>query len=239
MTGVLYGAEAFFVLDRQVTDSENLRDIHGHLNVLVKAMPGLSIEGSATAVIKEANKEEGQKLECTFHGDFLLKQNPSSFEEALKVYRELPQLLGGGKNENTVAKKVWLYPLVKLDSNGARIIRQISVHLVNQTQKCLEDLEDVVMRSNDLMRYEVYSSFHGIQEQLSNFKGLFSEYKTNFTRSLTTLLPQIRGGGESETKLAALFEACLASPFSHHQLSSWLNGKEREIKVLTQYLATL
>ena len=54
-----------------------------------------------------------------------------------------------------------------------------------------------------------------------------------------TLLPQIRGGGESETKLDALFEACLASPFSHHRLSSWLNGKEREIEVLTQYLATL
>ena len=85
VTGVLYGAEAFFVFDRQVLENEDLREIHGHLNVLVKAMPNLSIEGSASVGIKEANKGETKKLECKFHGDFLLKQNPSTFEDALTI----------------------------------------------------------------------------------------------------------------------------------------------------------
>ena len=133
VTGVLYGAEAFFIFDRHVTESENYRDIHGHLKVLIRALPGLNVEGTANVGIKETEREDLKRFECKFYGDFLLKQNPSTFEEAIKVYRELPQLLGSEKNENTVAKKVWLYPLSKIDSKAARIVREISSSLVNQT----------------------------------------------------------------------------------------------------------
>jgi len=38
VTGILYGAEAFFVFDREVTHSDNYRDIHGNMEVFVKAL---------------------------------------------------------------------------------------------------------------------------------------------------------------------------------------------------------
>ena len=234
VTGVLYGAEAFFVFDRHVEENENYRDIHGRLKVLVKALPGLNVEGSADVGIKQSEREELRKFQCRFYGDFLLKQNPSTFEEAIKVYGELPQLLGSEKNENTVAKKVWLYPLSKLDSKAAQIVRQISSNLINLTQHVTEDLHEAVMRSNDLKKFEVCLSFRGIQEQLSMFKELVGEYKADFTKSLTIVLPKIRGGGAEEAELAALLKTNHASPFSHHFLTSWLDGKEREIKVLTE-----
>jgi len=101
VTGVLYGAEAFFVFDRQVSESESYRDIHGRVEAMVKALPSIDLEigGSAEVGIKQGEKEEASKFECTFYGDFLLKKNPSTFEEAVQVYRELPQLLGLGRPE--------------------------------------------------------------------------------------------------------------------------------------------
>ena len=39
VTAVLYGAEAFFIFDREVSQGENYRDIHGRMEVLIKAMP--------------------------------------------------------------------------------------------------------------------------------------------------------------------------------------------------------
>ena len=95
------------------------------------------------------------------------------------------------------------------------------------------------MRSNDLKKYEVCLSFRGIQEQLSMFRKLVGEYKADFTKSLMIVLPQIRGGGAEEAELAALLKANHASPFSHRFLTSWLDGKEREIKVLTEYLQSM
>lgn len=241
VTGVLYGAEAFFVFDRQVSESESYRDIHGRVEAMVKALPSIDLEigGSAEVGIKQGEKEEASKFECTFYGDFLLKKNPSTFEEAVQVYRELPQLLGLESGENTVAKKVWLYPLSKLDSKAAQIVREISSNLVNQAQSILEDMHEVEMRSNDLMKYEVYFNFQGIRKQLSSFKGMAVEYRTDFTKCLTALLPQIRGGGTEETELATLYKAMHASPFSHLRLTSWLDGKEREVKVLKGYLESM
>ena len=239
VTGVLYGAEAFFVFDRQVSESESFSEIHGHVEAMVKVLPSLQIEGSADVGIKQVEKEETSKFDCTFYGDFLLRKNPSTFEEAVKVYKELPQLIGVESGENTVAKKVWLYPLSKLDSKPAQIVREISSSVVNQAQRFLESMHEVEMRSNDLMKSDMYVKFQGIRKQLSSFKGMVVEYKTDFMEHLTDLLPKIRGGGTEEKKLATLYKAMHASPFNDQQLTSWLDGKEGEVNVLTGYLGSL
>ena len=236
VTGILYGAEAFFVFDRDLTHSDNYRNVHGKMEVLVKALPGISdIKGSANIDINHKDKQEVDRFHCTFYGDVILDENPSTFQDAVKVYKELPQLFGES-GAKAVAKQVWLYPLNKLDSKAAQMVREISTSLVKQTQQFLEIFHIMQMRSNDHIKTKVYDYFPGYQYQLSQFREMISEFIVDFMKQIAAILPRIRGGGLEEEKLAELLRSVHQSPFNEGSLSKWLDAKETEIKVLSQYI---
>ena len=240
VTAALYGADAFFTFDREVSSKEKYRDIHGSLQIMIKKLPSISIEGHGELDMKDNEKNEVKKFQCRFHGDFILPENPTTFEEAVKVYKQLPQILAGdAKGSKFIPQKVWLYPLCKLDSKAAKLVREISVGLVNQMQKLLENLQDFRMQANDMKNMEIYLNFPGIQEQLSRFTEMVSEYETDLARKVSKLLPQIRGGGAEEAKLADVFKENHASPFNHQRLSTFLQGKVQERKLLETYTSSL
>ena len=156
----------------------------------------------------------------------------STFEQAVKLCKELPKLL----SENNSPIEVWLYPLSKLNAKVLPIAQGISAGLVAQTQDFMEAMHKLEMRTSDLMNSEVCTYFVIIKEQLSCFKRRITAYKVDFAKNLATLIPKIRGGVEKEDELSKCFREKDASPFSHERLSSWIKGKESEVKVLKKYL---
>ncbi|CAL8238714.1 unnamed protein product, partial [Lota lota] len=129
VTGILYGAQAFFVFDREVSEKEDRQDIEGNLKVLIQKIPTLKIEGQGSLDMADTDIAKVDKFSCKFHGDFNLEKHPVSFQEAIEVYQSLPKLLGTN-GENAVPQKVWLMPLKTLDSAAAQLVRQISDRLV-------------------------------------------------------------------------------------------------------------
>ncbi|KAM4552245.1 uncharacterized protein PAE49_015729 [Odontesthes bonariensis] len=234
VTGVLYGAQAFFVFDCDKTDNQSQQDIQGNLKVMIKQIPCLSVEGEGKLSMKEEDVKKVENFSCKFHGDFLLKKTPTSFQDAVEVYQSLPGLLGA-KGENAVPMKVWLYPLTNLDSKAAKLVRQISVGLVQDAQRVLEDLSELEMRCNDALKTTAAQQFPQIVKKIKRFKKMCGQSKLEFQRILSTKLPSIRGGGEEEAVLAEILEKRLSSPFNSNSLSQWMDCKEREISILKSF----
>ncbi|XP_062391069.1 stonustoxin subunit alpha-like [Sardina pilchardus] len=200
VTAILYGAQAFFVFDREVSSNENHQDIQGSLQATIKVIPMVSIEGQASLKMTETEQQEADKFNCTFHGDFALENNPVSFQDAIKVYSHLPRLLGEN-GEHAVPMRVWLYPLKNVDSAAATLVREISIGLVRQSQHILDEIDEADVQCQDLMKDEIAILFSEITTKLRKFKGLISEYKKVFQKKLCQLLPAIRGGGTEEQEL--------------------------------------
>ncbi|XP_040911620.1 uncharacterized protein LOC121193414 [Toxotes jaculatrix] len=234
VTGILYGAQAFFVFDREVSKNEDHQDIEGNLKVMIKKIPSFAIEGEGSLKMEEKDKANVEKFSCRFHGDFSLEKNPVSFQDAVEVYQSLPKLLGAS-GENAVPVKVWLLPLTSLDSSAARLVRQISIGLVQEAQRVLEDFSELEMRCNDAMRTTTAQQFPQICKKLKSFKEMCSEFKLEFQRTLSKKLPSIRGGGEEESVLAEILNRRHSSPFSSKNLNEWMDCKEREICVLKSF----
>ncbi|CAK6980737.1 uncharacterized protein LOC121908068 [Scomber scombrus] len=175
-----------------------------------------------------------EKFSCKFHGDFSLKKTPTTFQDAVQVYQSLPQLLGTN-GENAVPMKVWLLPLVTLDSSAAQLVRQISIRLVQESQSVLEDFSELEMRCNDAIRTTTAQQFPQIGKKLKTFKEFCSEFKLQFQRTLAEKLPPIRGGGEEEAVLAEILKRRHSSPFNSKSLNEWMDCKEREICILKSY----
>ncbi|XP_056246295.1 uncharacterized protein LOC130178251 [Seriola aureovittata] len=234
VTGILYGAQAFFVFDREVSEKEDHQDIQGNLKVMIKKIPLLAIEGEGSLKMEDKDRATVDKFSCKFHGDFSLKKNPVSFQDAVEVYQSLPKLLGAN-GENAVPMKVWLLPLTILDSSAAQLVRQISIRLVQEAQSVLEDFSELAMRCNDAMRTTTAQQFPQIGKKLKSFKEMLSEFKLELQRKLAKKLPSIRGGGEEEAVLAEILKKRHSSPFNSKNLNEWMDCKDGELCILKSF----
>ncbi|XP_068196990.1 verrucotoxin subunit beta-like [Antennarius striatus] len=231
VTAIVFGAQAFFVFDREVSDKEDHQDIEGNLKVIIKQLPSLAVEGQGSLKLVSDDKANVNKFSCKFFGDFSLQKSPTTFEDAIQVYQSLPSLLGPN-GENAVPMRVWLLPLSSLDTSAAKLVRQISIRIIQESQSVLEDFSELEMRCNDLLKTSTTQQFPQVGKKIKTFRELCSEYKQNFQQSLAKKLPLIRGGGEEESVLAEILMKRHSSPFNSKGLHEWVDFKEREIYIL-------
>ena len=66
-----------------------------------------------------------------------------------------------------------------------------------------------------------------------------AEFKLDFVKQLSHILPQVRGGTLGEKKLASFLSKVQESPFNKESITNWLNFKEGELNTLSQYLDVL
>ncbi|XP_067284779.1 stonustoxin subunit beta-like [Pseudorasbora parva] len=238
VTAVLYGAQAFMVFDRRLSEEEKKQEIEGALNIMVKSLPGFSIEGKGAVEMTDSDKKRAESIDCTFHGDFRLDQNPTTFIEALDVYKKLPTILK--KNpKNAVPIKAWLYPLSKLDTKAARLEREITTRLVSKIEGIMEELGEVERTCNDLSRNTLVNFFSDVQERLRLFQNSFSIYQTVLMKAVARVLPAIRGGEMKEKSLEDIQKIHYNSPFSADRLNQWLEDVKSELNHLTLYTRML
>ncbi|XP_064879486.1 uncharacterized protein LOC135573735 [Oncorhynchus nerka] len=235
VTALLYGAQAFFVFDQEVSSGENHQDIHGNLQATIKKIPLMSIEGQGNLKMSEEEQRETNKFNCTFHGDLALENNPVTFGDAIKVYAGLPRLLGNN-GEHAVPVTVWLYPLKNLDSAAAQLVRQISVSLVCRAQRILDGLDNTDVQCQDMMKEDMAIKFPELKAKLNKFRDLCSEYKLVFQKGLCNVLPNIRGGGMEEEELIKMLNSKERSPFQNDLLIKYLDDREREMNVVSSYV---
>ncbi|XP_029601113.1 stonustoxin subunit beta [Salmo trutta] len=229
VTGILYGANAFFVFDREVSSDEDRQDIEGNLKVMFNIVPGVSFGGESDLDMKNTSETKTEKFSCGFHGDVILENNPITFEDAMDTYKTLPQKVGEG-----VPVQVNLLPLKALDPTATQIVCQISGSLVDQWQTALEDLTELEMRCNDVMRSKPVKYFKEIDAKVKTFKKLCSTEHLKTT--LAALLPSIRGGEKEERVLSDFLKKQQEFRFNSNILSECMDRIEREINVVDRFL---
>ncbi|XP_045568237.1 uncharacterized protein isoform X2 [Salmo salar] len=229
VTGILYGANAFFVFDREVSSDEDRKDIEANFKVKLNSVLNVSIGGESALDMKNSSTTETEKFSCRFHGDVLLENNPVSFQDAVDTYKTLPQKVGEG-----VPVQVNLLPLKALDPTAAQMVCQISGSLVDQWQTALEDLSELEMRCNDAMRSKPVKYFKEIDAKVKTFKKLcFTEH---LKTTLADLLPSIRGGEKEERVLSDFLKKQREFRFNSNILSECMDRIEREINVVDRFL---
>ncbi|KAK9972728.1 hypothetical protein ABG768_026015 [Culter alburnus] len=231
VTGVTYGAQAVMVFDRIFSEEENKQKIEEELNIMVKKIPGFSIEGKGAIDMTDRDKKVAESISCTFYGDFCLDQNPTTFMEAIEVYKMLPVHLKENP-QNAVPIKVSLYPLSLLDTKAAQLEREISMLLVSNTEDIIEGLLEAERTCNDLSRKPLVNVFKDIKERLSSFQDCLNIYKMAL-KAVARVLPDIRGGEMEEKSLEDILKIHYSSPFKADMLNQWLDQAKSELVLLS------
>ncbi|KAK7149154.1 hypothetical protein R3I94_008686 [Phoxinus phoxinus] len=238
VTAVLYGARAVMVFDRTFSEEEEKQEIEGELDVMVKKIPLFSIEGQGALQMTEGHKNMAESIACTFYGDVRLDRSPTTFMEALEVYKKLPTILKENP-ENAVPIKVWLYPLSLLDTKAAHLEREITTHLVYNTEDIIEGLGEVERTCNDFSRKTLVNVFKDIRERLCLFQGSLNIYKMVFLKAVAKVLPAIRGGEMEQNSLEDILKIHYSSPFNADKLNQWLGHATAELNILSSHTEIL
>ena len=241
VTGVVYGADAFFVLDQEVTKHQDVKKVEGKIGLKIRKLLPLdsmpSIDGSASFTAEYEGDEK--KLTCRYFGDAILNKYPTTYQEAIKVCQDLPNLLKG----KAVAKKAWLLPLADLDTRCQRFSREadslFSQLLFQKIQDLFEYLNEVEVSTNDLLQNEASFCFTGINKELNRLKRLVNTYTLSVKGDIAILLPQVRAGKFPAVKLDDVIKQNSLSPYCQENLFSLICEKEQEIRYLNQYLMFL
>jgi hypothetical protein len=238
VTGVLYGAEAFFVFDRTVSNGESKKIISDSLRAVFNN-PIFKIDGDAKFNLNDQEKNLVGKLNCKFYGDFRLSENPNTFAEAVRIYRQLPSLLGKN-NKNAVPKKVWLYPLHLLSDKAIRIVRDISSNLIDYSISVIEKLYSLEVRALDLSKNAIFTHFDYMKNHLLDFIERLKEIQRDLKKEIALNLPKLRGNTSiEESVLFNFFKQVDSSPFNQRKLESWLEEKRKEIALITSWIGNL
>ncbi|XP_078142437.1 stonustoxin subunit alpha-like [Centroberyx gerrardi] len=236
--GLTYGAKAFMVFDRTASDEENRQEIQGQLDVMVKKIPKMEISGEGKVALTDEDKEKVERFRCTFFGDFRLDHNPSTYEEAVLVYKNLPKLLGE-KGEKAMPVKIRLHPLKNLDSKAAMLVRNIRKELVSDVEDVMEKLHEAKIRANDLITQCKLIKAAAIEDKLTTFEDELDDYTVPLQKNLGKVLSAIRAGKEGEQKLENVLKFHAESSFSYSKMDKWLDEKETEIRVLRTHIDPL
>ncbi|XP_062378194.1 uncharacterized protein LOC134067135 [Sardina pilchardus] len=240
VTAILYGAGAYFVFDRESSSENERKQVEGEAKLTFSKLKFLDGNAGVEASINldEKDKSALEKFSCTFHGDFKLPTNPTSFSDAVRVYRDLPNLLGEN-GEHAVPLMVWLYPLCKLDSRAARLVRDISNDQIRYSSDAIESFTQTEMRCRDILRDTAAAAFPALAKKVQDFMQMCHQYKLDLMQKLGSVLPSIRGGGKEENALLDILKTHENSPFNSRDLDQWLTNKEKESETLSSYLKQL
>uniref|UniRef100_A0A3B3QNU5 Stonustoxin subunit alpha-like n=1 Tax=Paramormyrops kingsleyae TaxID=1676925 RepID=A0A3B3QNU5_9TELE len=235
VTGVLYGADAFMVFDQTASRNEDKQEIQGSLEVMVKKIPLIPISGSGKLQMTDEEQKKVEKFQCTFYGDVKLEENPTTYMEAVKVYKYLPRLLGE-RGEKAVPMTVWLYPLKYLDKRAAKLVREISENLIIEMETVMEDLQRATITVNELLQISETIQATDIQAKLKTFHHMLRQYKITILKNISTLLPIIRKGAKDKKVLEKILKYHHESPFTQAKVNKWLDEKRTELEVIRTYI---
>uniref|UniRef100_A0A3B4XWF8 Uncharacterized protein n=1 Tax=Seriola lalandi dorsalis TaxID=1841481 RepID=A0A3B4XWF8_SERLL len=238
VTAILYGAGAYFVFDRESSSEDDKKQVEGEAKLTFNKLKFLTAKGEGSLNMNEQDKAAVERFSCTFHGDFKLPANPTSFNEAVSVYRNLPNMLGEN-GEHAVPLRVWLYPLVRLDSRAARLQRDISNSLITYSSQTIESLNQTEMRCSDIIKDAAATTFPAMEKKVQDLMQMCKRYKLDFMQKLGKVLPSIRGGGKEESAMEDILKAHEKSPFNNKDLEQWLKTKGRESDTLKSFLEQL
>ncbi|XP_056313591.1 uncharacterized protein LOC130229031 [Danio aesculapii] len=238
VTAILYGASACFVFDREASLVEDQSTVEGDIKAAFDKLKGISVGAQLDLSLDDNQKTAFEKFSCKFYGDFQLRSNSASFEDAVRAIADLPKLLGETK-EYAVPVRVWLYPLDKLHSHAAKLQQEISIDLIKNVESVFENLSSTEMKCSDLLKDTPSLAFAGFRDKIKLMKQNCCNYKLSLMKKLGSLLPKIRGDTEKEKALIDLLRDHEKCPFRGNDLEKWMKEKENESVIIKSLLRQL
>nr|XP_055053221.1 uncharacterized protein LOC129438507 isoform X3 [Misgurnus anguillicaudatus] len=221
---VSYGAQAFFVFDHWLKNSEKTAEMKD----VIKKMSSSFCASHISSSLNDSEKAMSLLYNCSLYIDVGDWKSPVSFDEAVKIYVSLPELLGS-KGEKAVPLKVWLYPLKKLERTSAcAALSGVNESVKDEAEVILNHLRKQFKMCQDMMTACDNLCLPALTEKEKAFSKLLWEYQTEFQRQIAEIVAS-KNEQECFQELIKMHDR---SPFSAKNIQQCLENMETKLAIL-------
>ena len=240
VVGVLYGASAYFVFEREIKQDEDYNKVKGSLELSIGVLVA-KVSVGAELEVELRSKIDTTAIKCTYHTEgFNSDASAASlnFEDALKKFKELPSFID---DKSVVPQRVWLIPLSFVPGiiSDTKVLQRVSSHYSDSALKIMDDLVQAVSQVDDLANDVICSKFEFYKTKFIKAKEKILQFREKCAFDFVTALADVRRGRANEDGLAEIIKGYYSSPFSNSRLQLWFDTKERELRFLKRCIKFL
>ena len=230
ISSVTYGQTATFDFELETSEDSDQSEIAGGLRAVIDGIPSISIDAEANINITEDLEIKQKNLKCSFESDFDFNDNPSTFVEALKTYKQLANLTLD-ETDNILSFEAT--PIERYCDKRAAILNQISEKLIDRVAIVFKELEDTRLFAQKLKSKRAATAYRDslgkvVIDFLTKLNDFTSDWKTLIKKSL----PLIRGGSSAELDLINALNNYENSPFEYDRALTFLILRRKELEVV-------
>ena len=226
VTEVKTGFNAFLLFEAKSTKQNTKKKMGGRMRVVIKSIPSFQLEGEAGIQMTEDEKKLAETLTFKFYGDTTVDPPPATFQDAVKVYKSLPE-------KSIQDERVVSYSIAPLSlycdkaSNVLIAIQNANVEYISQMMMDFNEVEKFIRK---LKNTRLALDFQRYRRILLDLETRFEGKRGYFTAKIQELLPKIRASKADPMELTKLLQEYNASPFEKEKFLTLLNTRQKEIE---------
>ncbi|CAF1028738.1 unnamed protein product [Adineta ricciae] len=234
VTGILYGAEVYFVFNQAADSGESFTINERNLLELLQKLTTYQIFQNGKLYLTDNERKLARTLTCRYYGDLQLVSEPTTFEQVAHLFRRLPQLL----EDRSIPKQVWLYPLHLLDrsSIGYRNFPHSKNDLVNRSVELFERLYRLEMKINGLKARTPYKPLlYQIHELLSLYSAAIGKFQIELKKQIKDLWIEFRQDGMNENIYRDFLNKMYIYPLNAKKTNNWIQSISEGVQKLVNF----
>ena len=225
VTEIKYGFNSFMIFESQVTNTSSVTQLSGSLQSAVEMVASI-LPGSSDPEWTDEIEEVASSLKFKFHGDTIIDPPPQTYEDAINVYKLLPE-------RSIIDERVVSFSLTPLSDYCEEfnpVVIDISDGIIESASNIVVDFETVDKEMRKLKSYNLPLDFQRYRAVLLDLEERFEEFKSNITSKMQTMLPLVRSGQADEGELAELIRQYNDSPYEREMFLGLLGTRQKEIE---------
>ena len=240
VTKVQYGANSFLSFDLNMQKESRKKEVAGWLEVFVKSIPGIHLEGKGHIKVDDWLETRRGELDYSYRGERTLTSLPTSLEEAVRTAQmvanwPLDEDKDGWPDDIGVPLAVTLEPLCKWETDAiAKIMRQITGATVQEVADVMDSWREAKQNMEGLILDAQELALNRIQSRTASFKRELALFEPEIVTRIAAVLPTIRGGDAEEVELLNIIKEVRNSPFAPSVIARWVQQVQDEIDYIQQ-----
>ena len=202
-------------------------NIGGSLSVLVKNLPGFSIEGEASVNLTETDKKLVDRMTFSYEGDADIKL-PGTYEEALKNWNKIQDV--AEKNQRVISYTI--SPLERFCTLEVGILTEITGGNIEKVGMMMKDFDEASLLLKSFEKRQFTQENQGYLLLIQNLIQRYNTERNKLEEKVQYILPKIRKAEKAETELGSLLADYEKSPFKFTKIHRFLQTRETEINLI-------
>ncbi|KAL3863620.1 hypothetical protein ACJMK2_005370 [Sinanodonta woodiana] len=233
---ITYGYQFFLMLEKTCESEEEKMKIEGKLEVKF-AKFSLQIEGACEASDKLNEDNMLHEFNVIIYGNVQIPSNPVSFEDAIGIYKRIPELVKGKECPMTV----YLLPLATICSSSPKVSSHINEALLNCATAMFEDISNSEIALSGIQTSDIAYREPRIQHKARKLLHMLNEHKIWLQTNLQKIIsdPKTEKDSSESEQIKNVLLKHKNSPFSSEILGWYVSKLEKEVRFMKDLVRML